>query len=136
MSPAFALTLALCVVAAFALLRFGLLLWTWHVSVKNDRRGWRLRLTTPGRWAYEEKRELGWEGIPFEEITEINEAPFVIIAPSVETWRTFPSWAYGRRMEILGRVRSELTVRRYVIEGLEDPEGEPGSELSGFKRLS
>jgi hypothetical protein len=136
MSPAFALTLALSVVAAFALLRLGFLLWTRHVSAKNDRRGWRLRLVTPGRWAYEEKRDGEWEGIPFEEITEIIEAPFVIIAPSVDTWRTFPSWAFGRRMEILGRVRSDLTVRRYVMEGLEDPEGPSGSEFSGFNRLS
>ena len=101
--PAYALVLTIVAAAALALLGVGVLLLKRRASVRDERRGWRLRLATPGRWAYEELREGVWEGIPFEEVAEINEVPYVVFAPSVETWRTFPAWVQGRRMEILDR---------------------------------
>jgi hypothetical protein len=133
--PVFALVLTILAVAVLALLGIGALRLRRRASAREDRRGWRVRLATPGRWAYEERREGVWEGIPFEEIAEVNENRYVVFAPSVETWRTFPAWVQGRRMEILGRVRSELTIRRYVIEGIDAGETEAVPPLAGGERI-
>jgi hypothetical protein len=38
-------------------------------------------------------------------------------------------------MEILGRVRSELTIRRYVIEGIDVGETESAEPLPGVGRI-
>jgi hypothetical protein len=127
-----ALAIVICALAALVLPRLGIFVPGWRTA----KRGWRVRLVTPGRWAYEERRKGRWEGIPFEEVADINQAPFVVFAPSVGTWRTFPPWVQGRRMEILGRVRSELTIHKYVIEGLDVAETEPVPALPTIDRIS
>ncbi len=90
--------------------------------------GWRLRRVVAGRWAYEEKFGAEWMGIPFEELQDFREPPYVVVAPSEDIWRTFPAWSQGRRAEIIGRVQFALSRRNYVVEvppGAHDPAGAP-----------
>jgi hypothetical protein len=115
------LALAIYIIAAVALLPLALLFNSWHTGKMNDRQGWRLRRVVSGRWAYEEKMEKQWVGIPFEELLDFREPPYVIVAPSEDTWRTFPAWAHKRRAEIIERVRSGLKSRNYVVEMAERP---------------
>ena len=104
------------VAAGFALLVAALLLQSWRIKIRNDRRGWRMRCVTAGRWAYEEKKEEGWVGIPFEELGDFRESPHIIGVPEPEAWRRFPVWAAERREEIISRVRTELAPPHYVLE--------------------
>jgi hypothetical protein len=125
-----------CAVAAAMVLRGAFFLRGRRRTARNEMRGWRLRPVEPRRWAYEEKRGNAWVGIPFQELGRRQGPPFVVVAPSTVTWRTYPGWARQRRMEILGRVRSELSIRRYVIEGLEEAKPETGPALPPAARLS
>jgi hypothetical protein len=86
--------------------------------------GWRLRRVFAGRWSYEEKIGSQWAGIPFEEPQDFREPPYVVIAPSEDTWHTFPAWAQGRRAEIVGRVQLALSSSNFVVEV---PGGAPAS---------
>jgi hypothetical protein len=113
---AYAFILAPCLGAAVACIGFYVFTRNRRVGKHDERLGWRLRLVVSGRWVYEEKKDNAWVGIPFEEIPDFREPPYVIVAPSEDTWRTFPSWATDRRNEIIGRVRSELESRNYVVE--------------------
>lgn len=131
MFPSFAYSLTAILFSALAFGVFCYLAWKWVVAIRNERRGWRLRASTPGRWMYEEKIGGEWKGIPLEEQTDVQEPPYVIVAPSQETWSTFPGWAAGRRMEILARVRSEAKIRRFVIEGLDEGPARAGFRESG-----
>jgi hypothetical protein len=103
------------------------------VGKHDERRGWRLRLVVSGRWVYEEKWENDWVAIPFEEIPDFREPPYVIVAPSEDTWRTFPAWASGRRVEIIGRVKSELECRNYVVG---DSENAPPADSHSILRAA
>jgi hypothetical protein len=116
MSPASSLGLALCAVAAAALLFLAPFVRRWLENWEDEKQGWRLRRVVAGRWAYEEKMDREWVGIPFEEPLEFRGPPYVIVAPSVDTWRTFPAWALERRVEIIGRVQSGMKSRNYVVE--------------------
>jgi hypothetical protein len=106
---------ALYFVAAGLLVRLALFLRGWRARRNNVRRGWRLRRVVPGRWVYEEKRGCQWVGILFEEPWDNPESPNTVVAPSPDTWLTFPAWAQGRRLEILERVQSELKTRHFVL---------------------
>ena len=88
---------ALCLFAAAMLVCLGYVLVSRRRARPPGGRGWRLRRVIPGRWAYEEKVGARWEGVPFEEPQDFREPPYVVVAPSEDTWRTFPAWAQGAR---------------------------------------
>jgi hypothetical protein len=120
MSVASGIAIALCVGIAAACLGFIFFLRHRPMAANRERQGWRIRRVVSGRWTYEERVDGVWMGVPFGEIVDFREPPYVIVAASADTWRTFPKWARERRMEIIGRVRSELQGRGYVIEGPEE----------------
>jgi hypothetical protein len=117
--------LALCLSAAAVLVALALLVGRRMMPGSLRGPGWRLRRVVPGRWDYEEKLSGKWVGIPFEELQDFRDPPYVVIAPSEAVWSTFPAWAQERRTEIIVRVRTALSRRNYVVEG---PDGAPCAE--------
>jgi hypothetical protein len=135
MSMESGLALALYLSAAAALLPLAFFLSHWRRERMPGGHGWRLRLVVAGRWAYEERVGRNWVGIPFEEPVESRDPPYVVVAPSEDTWRTFPAWAHERRAEIIGRVQFALSGRNYVVKvpaRAPDPAFSPAPRRAGY----
>jgi hypothetical protein len=105
------LMVALCIAAAAAVLPLVFFL----RAGTTRRRGWRIRRVAVGRWLYEEKRDGVWVGVPFEEHPDSEKPPYVVMAPSEDTWRTFPEWTRQRRAEIIERVRFALAGKNCIV---------------------
>lgn len=83
---------------------------------QEEKRSWRIRCVVAGTWAYEEKHEGGWRGFEMEETGDFRESPHIIEVPEEGAPGRFPSWAAGRRAEIILRLQSEWKPPHYLIK--------------------
>jgi hypothetical protein len=88
--------------------------------VEEVYRGWRVRCETAGRWIYEEKVDGKWVGLSLEVVGDYRESPVVIDIRDASRWAAVPSWARGRRVEIVARIASELRSPRYKLKELSE----------------
>lgn len=88
-------------------------------------RGWRVGHQGRDRMYYEERHGWSWERIEIDGEMLMGPAHHVIYFPSPDQWLRHPSWAQGRRDEIIARIKSEFRPPDYEYHG--DAPGAPPS---------
>jgi hypothetical protein len=110
----FLFVLALLLFGGIALfIGVGEALFNWRRQAKEERRGWRIRRTDAGLWAYEEQTEGRWIGVLLDDVGGAGESQRKLALPSPDAWQFIPEWL-ERRDEIENRIRSELP--EYVVK--------------------
>ena len=85
---------------------------------KAYRRGWRVGHRGRDAIYYEELINREWERIEIDGEMLCGEAHHIIYFASEAKWEAeYPTWAQGRREEIIQRIKSELAPPGYEYEG-------------------
>ena len=79
-------------------------------SIRERRRGWRVRTMDRDGAIYEELRNGKWTGFQFENALLMDSAPKrrAVYLPSITKWISLPRWARDRRDEIIRNIQTEL----------------------------
>lgn len=80
-------------------------------------KAWRVSHRGRDRIAYEERIGWRWRGIVIDGELLIGPAHHVIYCPSPQEWSKYPTWAQGRREEIIARIKSRLRAPDYEYQG-------------------
>lgn len=81
-------------------------------------RRWRVGHSGRDQMYYEELRDGEWERLAIDGEMLTGRAHHVIYFASPERWLRYPSWAHGRRDEIIARITSEFREPDYEYYGL------------------
>ena len=79
---------------------------------------WRVGHRGRDQMYYEELIVGAWERIDIDGEMLMGPAHHVIYFASREAWTSYPSWARGRRDEIIARITSEFREPDYEYSGL------------------
>jgi hypothetical protein len=83
-------------------------------SRKKQKLGWEIKKIGNSKIQYQERDARGtWRSLSFEIEMYSEKAPrHILFAP--KNWTEFPSWAHGRKEEILATMKSKLKEPRYT----------------------
>lgn len=79
-------------------------------------RGWRTFHHGPTRIRYEEWMDGAWEGFDVDGEALMGRPYHAISLPTPDEWAALPTWAHGRRDEIVARIRGAFREPDYTYE--------------------
>jgi hypothetical protein len=78
---------------------------------------WRVKRRGRAGITYEEEYDRGWRAMDIDGEMLSGTPSFVIYFGSIAAWREAPSWAQGRRDEIIARVKTAMPIPTYEYAG-------------------
>ena len=106
--------IAVIVAIAIGLAVYGIAIKKSQKDQKDHARGWRVGHIGRDQMYYDEFIHGDWRRIILDGEMLMGRAHHAIFFETEAEWASYPSWAQGRRDEIIARIKSEFSEPDYV----------------------